>query len=52
MRLNCTADTFRPADTTSRVRWLDQDADYPLAEAHWAEADLTLTRHQRDDSRR
>lgn len=42
IELVCDRDSFVPR-RDSRVRWLDWDADYPLAKRAWAEVGLALT---------
>ena len=47
--LICTHESFRPRDC-SRVRWLDWEQDYPLAQAYWPQ-DPSLTREDWEQNR-
>ncbi len=47
--LICTHESFRPSDC-SRVRWLDWEQDYPLAQAYWPQ-DPPLTREDWEQNR-
>jgi RimJ/RimL family protein N-acetyltransferase len=47
--LICTPDSFRPADC-SRVRWLDWENDYSLAQAYWPQ-DPPLSREDWEQNR-
>jgi hypothetical protein len=46
--LVCTPETFMPAPDP-RVRWLDQEADFPLARESWEAKGLPMTRADWDD---
>jgi GNAT superfamily N-acetyltransferase len=46
--LVCTSDTFVPA-ADPRVRWLDQDTDFPLARESWAAKGIWMTRADWDE---
>ena len=45
----CTKNTLRPAPTGS-VRWLDRDADYPLAADYWRRIGSSLSRKDWDEA--
>ena len=47
--LICTLESFRPSDC-SRVRWLDWENDYPLAQAYWPQ-DPPLSREDWEQNR-
>ena len=49
VKLVCTVEQFRPC-STARVRWLDWDRDYSLAEAFWP-VQFPLTRKIWDEAR-
>ncbi len=47
MKFFCTKQSFTPTNTR-RVRWLDQNADFPLARNYWALFGQPLTRQTWD----